>query len=663
MMLKKLTYLLLTWILWLVVFAAGKVGFMLYNLGDNPFTAGDVFDVIRHGFSMDMSTAGYLVAVPIVYYILVDVFRRKPKRRMTWSRRDTEPRGWHWWIVPFYTVVAAFLVCAVIMGDSFLYPFWKFKLSAVIFTYMDDTSGVTNSVSTSFIVWRVLCYLLISTLVAWAFVRIWTKTAGLRVEKKGPTQGPNRFVRILIMLLVAGLDFLVIRGGIGTSVQNVGTAYYSPTLFLNHSAVNPAFSLATSFKRADDFGKQFAYYDDAECEKIVKDFYPAHMAFAKKKQVAAANYWDLIRQQEADTLGLLTTKRPDVLIVMMEGFGGKFVEALGGHPEVAPNFNRLVKEGVFFDNYYSNSFRTDRGTTSLLSGYVSYPTISLMRLPDKLPHVPGLAESFKKLGYSTHYLYGGDINFTGTSGYLVGNGFDHMVSDKDFSTTDALSSKWGVCDSITTARALKMVKEGPAKKAGKEHWLMCYQTLSSHEPFEVPYHRLDDPVLNAFAYTDACIDHLIAELKMTSAWENMLVILVPDHGFLHELTYENPEFFHCPMLWLGGAVKEPRRISALMNQNDLCATLLGQMEVEHDQFTWSRDVLSSDYRYPFVYATFPSGIMFRDATGVTVFDTNSNRPITEAPAAGQDAAKSNAERLKKAKALLQHTYRRLDALK
>ncbi|MDO4211252.1 MAG: sulfatase-like hydrolase/transferase [Bacteroidales bacterium] len=662
-MLKKLTYLLLTWILWLVVFAAGKVGFMLYNLAENSFTAGDVFDVVRHGFSMDMSTAGYLVAVPIVYYILVDVFRRKPKRRMTWSRRDVEPRRWHWWFVPFYTVVAAFLVCAVIMGDSFLYPFWKFKISAVIFTYMDDASGVTNSVSTSFIVWRIVAYVVISTLVAWAFVRVWAKTAGLRVEKKGPSQEPNRFVRILILLLVAGLDFLAIRGGIGTSVQNVGTAYYSPTLFLNHSAVNPAFSLATSFKRADDFGKQFAYFDDAECEAIVKDFYPTHMAFAKKKMVPAANYWDLISQQQADTMTLLTTKRPDVLIVMMEGFGGKFVETLGGNPEVAPNFNSLVKEGVFFDHYYSNSFRTDRGTTSLLSGYVSYPTTSLMRLTDKLPHVPGLAQSFKQLGYATHYLYGGDINFTGTSGYLVGNGFDHIVSDKDFKAADALSSKWGVCDSITTMRAVDMVKAGLGKKADNKHWMMCYQTLSSHEPFEVPYNRLEDPVLNAFAYTDACIGRLISELKATAAWNNLLVILVPDHGFLHELTYENPEFFHCPMLWLGGALKGPRRITALMNQSDLCATLLGQMEEQRDNYPWSRDVLSPDYRYPFVYATFPSGVMFADSTGVTVFDINSSKPITETPAAGQDAAKSNAERLKKAKALLQYSYRRLDALK
>ena len=31
----------------------------------------------------------------------------------------------------------------------------------------------------------------------------------------------------------------------------------------------------------------------------------------------------------------------------MEGFGGVFVESLGGVPDVSPNLERLSKEGVF----------------------------------------------------------------------------------------------------------------------------------------------------------------------------------------------------------------------------------------------------------------------------------------------------------------------------
>lgn len=47
----------------------------------------------------------------------------------------------------------------------------------------------------------------------------------------------------------------------------------------------------------------------------------------------------------------------------MESYGGTFIEPLGGIPDVAPHFNRLTEEGVFFTNCYANSF----GLTAVLS--------------------------------------------------------------------------------------------------------------------------------------------------------------------------------------------------------------------------------------------------------------------------------------------------------
>lgn len=660
-MFRKLTYLLLSWVLWLATFAAGKVGFMLYNHTDHTFGAGDVIDVLRHGLSMDMTTAGYLVVLPWLYFLLTEVFHRTPKRRLSWGRRETMPHPWHWWLLHVYAGVAALLVASTVVGDACLYPFWKFKLNAVIFSYLDDTAGVTNSVSGGFIAARVIFVLAMAAFLTWAQVALLNGTVDNAPEPHVQPPAYRRWVNVGVFLLVGALDFLAIRGGIGTGVQNVGTAYYSQDAFLNHSAVNPAFSLASTFKRAEDFGSQYHYFDEAECDKIVAELLAPTPSIHHGQSPAPAPPKQTWRRRTglqpvavADST-LLTTDRPNVLIVLMEGFGGRFVEALGGLPEVAPHFNRLVHEGVFFTNYYSNSFRTDRGTASLLSGHVSYPTTSLMRLPDKLNHVPGLARSLAAAGYSTHYLYGGDITFAGTQGYLVSNGFGHIVSDKDFPAADVLSGKWGVCDSITAERALKTVTEELPKAQGKQPWLLTYQTLSSHEPFEVDYHRLDDPRLNAFAYTDACIDRLIAALKGTPAWDNLLVILVPDHGFLLDGTYEDPEFFHCPMLWLGGAVKAPRRIDTLMNQSDVCATLLGQMNLPHDDYPWSRDIFSPHYKNPFAYSTFPGGIMFRDTTGVTVYDLDSDRAITEQPSPSPD-------RVKKAKALLQYSYRKLAEL-
>lgn len=179
----------------------------------------------------------------------------------------------------------------------------------------------------------------------------------------------------------------------------------------------------------------------------------------------------------------------------------------------------------------------------------------------------------------------------------------------------------------------------------------AFLTLSSHEPFEVPYHRLEDKIPNAFAYTDECLGKFVDRLKQTPAWKDLLVICLPDHGFYYPREGSNamPRFYHIPLLWLGGAVKQPMQVDKIMNQTDLAATLLGQLGLEHTAFTFSRNVLGSDYKYPFAFYSFNNGFSFRDSTGVTVFDNNSGSILFDEPEADES-------RLDKGKAILQTVY-------
>ena len=50
--------------------------------------------------------------------------------------------------------------------------------------------------------------------------------------------------------------------------------------------------------------------------------------------------------------------------------------------------------------------------------------------------------------------------------------------------------------------------------------------MSSHTPFDVPYAKFDDRVLNAMAFSDDCVGKMIDRLKASPAWENLLVVLV-----------------------------------------------------------------------------------------------------------------------------------------
>ena len=72
---SRLLYLIRLMIVLLLVFALGKVAFMTYNSQSmDAFTASDVWQVLLHGFTMDLSTCGYLLIIPwlFCFYILHD---------------------------------------------------------------------------------------------------------------------------------------------------------------------------------------------------------------------------------------------------------------------------------------------------------------------------------------------------------------------------------------------------------------------------------------------------------------------------------------------------------------------------------------------------------------------------------------------------------------
>lgn len=600
---KRIAYISLYFFTVLLIFILQKPLFMLYNGSiEKGFGFADYMQVMVHGASLDAATVGYLTAFPFLLVLISIWFRKFPLKKILYG----------------YYILAAALISIIFVVDMALYTFWGFKLDASVFLYIDSPKEALASVSVGFILLRVLAILLLIALNSWVLLKITPSVLTATRKRIAGTAG---------MLLLGGVLFIIIRGGVTESTSNIGQVYFSNEPFLNHSAVNPDFSLLSSMGKSQDFASEFNFFDEEKRAALFDGLYPT---------------------TDGDSIiQVLNTKRPNILIILMEGFGGAFVEPLGGLPDVTPHFNRLSKEGIFFTNCYANSFRTDRGTVCTFSGYLGLPTASVMKIPAKSRTLPAIAEGLSKAGYKTDFLYGGDINFTNMKSYLLSTGYQRLTANTDFSLAEQTSNAWGVNDDITFEYLYNQLRnrkeEGP--------WHTAFLTLSSHEPFEVPYHRLEDKIPNAFAYTDECLGKFIDRLKQTPAWKDLLVICLPDHGFYYPREGSNamPRFYHIPLLWLGGAVKQPMQVDKIMNQTDLAATLLGQLGLEHTAFTFSRNVLGSDYKYPFAFYSFNNGFSFRDSTGVTVFDNNSGSILFDEPEADES-------RLDKGKAILQTVY-------
>lgn len=615
---KRAAYLIRIYLTFLVFFLFLKIIFMLYNGSGTGITASDYPSVLWHGLPLDLSTSGYLTAIPLLL-ILTNVWLR-----MRWLRK----------VLSVYYAVAAFLLSVACAVDCALYSFWGFKLDATVFNYSPKDAAA--SVSVIYIIIGIAAILILSFL-------LFKALTGARVpEDSGSAARPSeqngrkpetgatlrhRITQSTLLVLLGGLMFLGIRGGVGRSTMNIGAVYYSENQFLNHAAVNPAFSIIYSSLKTQHFDKLYRYYPADRCRALMDSLQ--------------------ISTQSLDDVPLLNTGRPNVLLILMEGFSGNFIEPLGGEKGVTPEFNRLCKEGVLFEHCYANSYRTDRGTVCALSGYPSFPQISVMKLPDKSRTLPSIAASLRDVGYRTDFLYGGDINFTNMKSYFISTGYSKAVGDLHFPISTRRTHAWGVTDAIAFDTLYNQVV---AHRDGKP-WFTTFLTLASHEPWVVPYHRIKNNVkTNAMAYTDHCLGRFVERLKKTPVWKNLLIICVADHGINYPkgVTEATQQKNRIPILWLGGAVRAPYVFHPIINQTDLPATLLGQMGLDHSRFTFSRDVTSRTYRYPFAVHTFDNGVAFIDSTGQTVHDLTSGRNIYDGPA-------PSARRLRFSKAYLQAT--------
>ena len=622
-------------LLWLFTFALGKVGFMLICHGREYVTFADSLRVLWHGLPMDLSMSSYLLLFPWLCLSLC----------LFWPQRFIRP------VLQTYHLLVSLAVVICIIVDIGLYPFWGFKLDATIFNYIDSPADALASVSTGFILLHVLFILCLSALLTWAGWRLMvpagTSSSFVSPSLRGWVSGWCYTLRAVQVVLCALVLFLLLRGGVTESTMNVGNAYFSQRQFLNHSAVNPVFSLLSSASKSERFSTFYDYLPDDEADVL----------FAELQLPASS------APSAADSSSKVLPST--ILLIIWEGCGGQLTAPLGGRDDVTPNLNRLAHEGLFFSQLRANSFRTDRGLISILSGHVSYPTHSLMKMATKASRLPSIARTLHRAGYENTFIYGGDIDFTNMKGYLIGTGYDHIIADSDFSLSERNSSEWGANDSILFDRLwdeLSVVSPSPR--------FVTTLTLSSHEPWDVPSRRLADDKLNAFAYTDAQLGRFMQRLKASPLWEDALVIILPDHGVLAGSVdrCQDPAFFRIPMVWTGGALSSlsfrgeamgtgPDTFDCLMSQSDLAATLLSCLGLPHDDFPWSRDVTSPAYgNYPFTYSTFVDGFAFTDSTGTTVFDNISQMAIIHTTPDG------STKRLRQGQAIQQKSYDLLEQL-
>ncbi|MFO8001094.1 MAG: LTA synthase family protein [Marinilabilia sp.] len=595
---KFIFHLLKTGLFWLLFFAFFRIVFITVNRDAST----PVFELLASflpGLRMDLSFTGYLLLLIVVMQLIsLPLAGRFCFRCIRWTS---------FILVPLFTVL--------LLADVNLYRYWGSHLNNDALSFLKTPGIILNSLNWG----EVMIFLVAVLLLSYVFIVFFT---WLTRDFSGPEifSWRRRLINIFFTLFAGALLIIPIRGSFGVAPINTGVAYFSEHLFPNHAAINPLWNLGYSLKRVDKANRDYRFMDEEKAESL----------------------FDEMMAESGEYPRMLKSDNPDVVIILLESFSSQAMESLGG-AGVTPEMDELMEEGIFFENVFSASVRSDFGLVGVLTGYPGLPGYSIMQYPERSKHLNFIPQILRDSGYADfNFLYGGDMGFKNMRSLITLAGFDDVVTMDDF-PSEYRGQKWGVHDEYTFERFVTMIKESRSPSFN------FFFTLSSHEPFDVPMERVyDDDYLNSVYYTDQCMGRFFDSVRDKGLWENTLYILIGDHGIVgpEKAGSTDRDRFHIPMLWTGGAVTATDTVvSKYASQVDLASTLLGQLNMEAPELTFSKNIFDTANN-GFAFFHYHDGFGFLDEGMHQVFDISSERTLK------MEGAESETDSLK-AQAFLQ----------
>ena len=562
------------WGVFILYFIFYRTVFILYNGSTFANTTIDTLLLsYLYGLKLDLSFSGYMMLVPSLILAASPIIGSKGSS--------------HLLIGSITLILTAVSVIEII--DLEVYSYWGEKFDAMHLKYLDDPKQITNSISFKTLIFP----LLFSLFLFYSHFKISTWVVGrfsFHLKNRYYWQKPLLFFTLIALSLIpirGGFSIIPFRLGIPI---NVGAVYFSSdNMAVNHAAVNTPWNFVYSIKK---FSKIDSHYD----------LMPDHIASELFNKINGTP------TKGTPYPSLLNISQPNILLIVLESFTAKGVEVLGGAKAVTPHLNRLSKEGVLFSQFYASGHRSNRGIGSLFSSYPGLPYNAIIEHPFKTEKLPHLIKSIKEQDYKTAFYYGGEIDFANFRAYFNQGKADKIVSKLDFDFSSN-NTKWGIHDDV--------VFDTLFNDLNKEAMPFFYTlfTLSSHEPFDIPVEPIfgsnnnENSFKSAMHYTDACLGKFIEEAKKTTWWDQTLIVVTADHGTtqINNTSNGQKETFHIPLLWLGGALAVTDTvISTISCQLDLAPTLLAQLNINHPEYVYGRNMLSTHYN-PRAYYSYGDG--------------------------------------------------------
>lgn len=592
-------YLLRLSLLLLLVFAMSRVVFLVGAVPTlHAESFGTVLSSFYHGLKTDVATVCYLLFLPALLVAIESLIR---SRFLYHIRR---------WYVRLILLVNAIITSA----EPGLYHEWGTKLNYKALLYLEHPSEIFHTATASLLVLFVVMILLQWVVGLFLYNRI------VRPVDEIIKQSRSALIIVpLYPILIIGL-----RGGVQEIPMSAGDSYYSTNPTLNWSTVNSLWNLGQSILTGMQYGRSNPYHfmPDKEAAENVAALYQSKC--------------DLSEQ-------ILTTTKPNIVLVIFEGWSADLSYSISGIKEhsCTPHFDELAASGLLFKRCFASGERSDQGLTAVLSGFPALPLSSIVNYTAKVDQLPSLLEPFQKDGYSSLFLFGGQLSYGNLRTLIYHNKFDKVIEEKDIDPS-IYRGRLGVHDQHTfdiLQRALDTMHQP---------FFSGFFTQSTHFSYDYPGAKQGAAIAgdasgytSSLLYADSCLGDFMKKAKKKPWFKNTLFILVADHSHVVPWNddHHSSAMHHIPLLLYGDVIADDYRgkaITATVSQQDIAATLLSQTRHDHGAYDWSRDVFSSCSNH-FAYWTFTEGFGLTTDSCEVVYDL-AGRKMIKSQYAGCDSA-------------------------
>ncbi|CAN5750189.1 alkaline phosphatase family protein [soil metagenome] len=569
---------------WMIFFQVTRLIFVVWNREEIAAgSTGEIFSTFYHGIYLDVAMSCYMITLPWLFFSLSLLTEKQIFLRIS-----------RW-----FTFLLIILVSMLTISELSIYDEWHTKLTYKAIWFLGNPSEVFRTATGKQILFGIPGIALLSA------IGIFLSKKLTPVDLK-PTRRPLAQL-ILFLILTPGLIFLGMRGGFQQIAVQVSDAYFSKQNILNVAAVNSTFNLFSNWIESANAGEPY-------------HFLPGPVANEEFKKLHAV--------EKDTTIHILTTLKPNVVLIVLEGWSADLVKSCGGYDSITPHFETLISDGVLFTNCYASGSLSDQGMAAVFSAFPAQPKSSVITQPNKYMHIPSLNTPFKNVGYTTSFMFGGQLSYGNIRSYMYYNAFDKIIEGKDFDASIP-KGKLSVADQYLFDRQLKELS------TERTPFFAAMFTGSTHSPFDFPMEEKlhwgdkEKAYINSVYYADNCIHNFIESAKKTSWFKNTLFIFVSDHSHNSPKSWQfnEPNYRHIPMLFYGEVIKPEYRglkYTEVASQTDLAATLLKQLNLDADKFTYSKN-LFNPYINHFAYYAFDEGFGIVKPEGHLTWHVKENR--------------------------------------